>query len=376
MIHFLSESLYYNIADRKCGELNKSFKEYQLLVCALDESLTALNEGNLEKFDSLVGENACQIRAVRIAQIYARSSIEFEKLHKQIEYAQEKIRELSSPRKIAVLMRSNLSFEAILKEHNLNIELTDDELFAFHSYMLTEMKELQCPDKFSLFEQIKCTPTKIKRFNPDISYSFTDRLASHLRQNLALTSVEFVRQAATELKDPHLIKMVSDKFSMTHNALKCIPMFWTYKTLLISAQKEQIPLIAHVKFIEQYLDGYKVKDEKFLFFKSEENKYIEKIPSESDMEKAACVIQGAAVSDPINWDGSSLKESIIDVILAGAADHRQYPNPDYPLSIEDAEYDSYKGMAERNGFSAENPKTFFIQHVYASQVKRTLTNLN
>lgn len=61
----------------------------------------------------------------------------------------------------------------------------------------------------------------------------------------------------------------------------------------------------------------------------------------------------------------------LDVILAGAADHRQYPNPEEDKRIEaleDEEFEGYRKMARANGYALENPSTFFIQHVYSTTV--------
>jgi len=61
----------------------------------------------------------------------------------------------------------------------------------------------------------------------------------------------------------------------------------------------------------------------------------------------------------------------LGVILAGAADHRQYPDPKEDRRIEelgDEEFESYRKMARANGYALENPSTFFIQHVYPMTV--------
>jgi hypothetical protein len=376
--HTLSEMLYYDSANRKGGDLNKSLREYQLLISALGESLSALEKGELEKFDSTVGENACQIRAIKIALIYSNNAIEFLHLHRQIALIQQKSNELLNSGKINPLLRNGTSLKQVLDEYDLNIQLTSREMFALASYLLTEMKELKDsdPSVFYLLDQSKCSPIKIQRLNPDVSYSFTTKLASHLRQTLASASVQFVRDMAEELEDPYLTRMVSEDFTVTHNALKCIPMFWTYKILLKSAQRKKIPLVAHVKFIEDHAQGHKVKHEKVFFFRPSDNlaeSYIEATPNDLELQKAACVIQGVARSDS-NWDQASILQSITDVILAGAADHRQYPNPDHLVPIEDAEYEGFKLGAKAKGFSLDNPTTFFIQHVYPSQVKRMLGN--
>ncbi len=371
---FLSELLCYDISEKKFGELQRSLKEYQLLLAVLDESIDAFEKGELEKFDSLVGENACQIRAIRIAFIHSVNSINYKKLKLLISRSRNIINEILSGKKIATLMTDGISLKEVLESYQLDLPLNSDEVFALKSFLLTEMKEVVHAGNLmpSLARKSRCTPVKIKRFDSDISYTFTNRLASHVRQRLSVASVKFVRDIAIDLKDSELIRMVSDDFTILHNSLHCIPMFWTYKILLKSAKKRGIPLIIHIKFVEQKNDGYHVTNEEKLFFNPVETlngiRYQEASPNEIDLQKAACVVQGVACTNS-EWDKSNIVHSIIDTILAGAADHRQYPNPDVQISVNDPEFEQFKLMALDKGFSSENPTSFFIQHVYPIQVR-------
>ncbi len=189
--------------------------------------------------------------------------------------------------------------------------------------------------------------------------------------------MQFVRDAAYNLKDLSLAKMVSDEFLIKHNALDCIPMFWTYKILLQLAHKQDLPLVIHVKFLTCQEGLYQTKGEKFLFFSPDHEgkgaSYIHVSPSEMDLSKAACVIQGVACVDA-GWNESEILHSVTDAILAGAAEHRQYPDPNQNLPIIDQEHEAFKSMALNRGFSSENPSTFFIQHVYPSHVGTKLSS--
>jgi hypothetical protein len=100
-------------------------------------------------------------------------------------------------------------------------------------------------------------------------------------------------------------------------------------------------------------------------------------PNAVDLEQSACIIQGAVCvenpADPLfkkKWKENILNKNIHDIILGGAADHRQYPGLDKDISIPDAEYLDYKNRAGKEGFSIENPSTFFINHVYAAKARK------
>jgi cobalamin biosynthesis protein CbiG len=68
-----------------------------------------------------------------------------------------------------------------------------------------------------------------------------------------------------------------------------------------------------------------------------------------------------------------LRYPLSTVILAGAADHPQYPDAkldDLIYQTQDSEYLKHRRFAKVAGFSLDNPTTFFIQHVYCSQVNQ------
>ena len=90
------------------------------------------------------------------------------------------------------------------------------------------------------------------------------------------------------------------------------------------------------------------------------------------------VIEGVAYQDGNNfykndsWRKEILKYSLSTMILAAAADHRQYPDPvhdDKIDKLEDSEYSFYKAFARANGFSSANPSTFFVQHIYTTSIR-------
>jgi hypothetical protein len=149
------------------------------------------------------------------------------------------------------------------------------------------------------------------------------------------------------------------------------------------AQRENIPLILVKKFLDKVGEEYQVKDQEILFFKplfgEKQYTYSPTEPSREDLQSPALVIQGFVDLDrcqgnfcKMKWKDTLLQNSVIDIILAGAADHRQYPDEGREVPIHDSEYEKYKEIACKKGFSLDNPITFFINHVYASQVGRLL----
>jgi hypothetical protein len=379
----LSELFYYDISEVRNKDLRKGLREYKFFLSILKSALYHFENKDFEKFDSLVGENACQIRAIKIAIIASQNQIDFISLNTRIESSIAKTEKLLEPQKLAKLMLSGITMKELLEKEEIDVIMTANEMFAFQSFLLTETKEPQPENTTTLHQNEKSAPKKLKRFDPEISANFMYCTASRARKLLAEASVRFVREVAWKSKDLNLIKMVSKEFTEEHNTWPCTPMFWTYKILLQTAQKQNIPLILHAKFVYKSGENYKTRGEETLFFKPDLgkkcNSYIQTDPSDDDLTNPACVIQGVVYLDSNKhfcrekWKKSLLKHSIHDIILAGAADHRQYPDPSISVPIDDPEFENYKAVAQKCGFSIDNPATFFINHVYSQQVGKILS---
>lgn len=375
-MNYLSNMLPYDLDSKKNGNLRSSLKEYQALIKAARQAIQALKRSDYQKFDSLVGENACEIRAIWLCQLVMNINETMNRLEKDLLKVGDQLENLLEQSKIDALMRSEQSFQTVIEHNNLNIPISDNELIIIISFLLSEMKAVKSYEEHipTIFRVESAAPKNLKRYG-EVSNSFALNLISKLRKTLAAASVQYVREKAFALQDADLITMVSDSFTLVHNALPCIPMYWTYQTVLATAQQEGIPIIIHAKFIQKNGEEYSLVDEEKLFYEvGPDGTYRQVQPTTADLEKPACIIQGIATIDLATWSKSEWKArmrntSVIDVILAGAADHRQYPDAALDSlfdAIEDRQYTAYKQLALKEGFAAENPTTFFIQHVYAS----------
>jgi hypothetical protein len=372
----LTDLFYYDPSEKKHIELQKGLKEYQFILKAAALAIANLQQGNLEKFDSLVGENACQIRAIKIALIASKDMDHYEILNQKITAALEVIDSLLAPKTINSLMLEDRSFGEMLDKYQIDIALSSEEIFVITAFILAEMKEAKDATNgvlYSITQSEKSVPNKWHIENTQVSSSFKKLLANGLRRVLSEASVNFVKKAAYSLKNIELLKMVTDH-TIEHNTWSCTPMFWSCKTLFAYAEENQLPLILHAKFLNKVENGFHVVNEEFLYFKpcDTTKRYVEFTPDAEMYQMPACVIEGVVCelgNQPVQeWKERLLQHSVVDIILAGAADHRQYPNPDQPVNVVDGDYDHYKKLAEKNGFSLNNPTTFFIQHIYSSKI--------
>ncbi len=375
----LSQLLPYQPSAKLNGELKKGLKEYEMLLQASKCTFDALKCGDLAQFDALVGENACQIRAVKIVMIASKDFATSTAL--QIGNAIQRIKELSDPKSLEFLMlKKNFSLKDLLEKEKLEVELTSDEVFLLQSFLLTQANTVNPPKMTApLCRNDKTVEKNLIKFG-DVTAGFTKSLVKELKCSLSARSVVFVRELAENLRDENLIKMCSKAFEIKSKGLVSIPMFWTYKTLLLASKEAKIPLVIYAKFLAKDQQN-KVVNEECLFFKPSGNRkgiyYESMVPYTLDLDKPAIIVQGVVWGNedllPSNkrWKCEvSLKN--VDIILAGAADHRQYPDQKKDTLIEklnDEEYQRYKTIAKREGYCLENPGMFFIQHVYAAKVK-------
>jgi len=389
---YLSDLMPYDPSQKNKASLKISLIEYRMLLRTLLESIRFFETRDLHKFDALVGENACQIRALWIALIASKNLINTSRLIEEVTRIKNEIDSLLNDKIISKLMNSKISLLDLLCSKNLLIAINLEESIILKCFLLTETKilisEINLSYPYSTKE--KYDPKKLKKFG-DISSSFAGKLVSRMRKLLAIASVQFVRENISKIQNEHLIKMLSDEYAVKHNDyLLCTPMFWTYKSVLITAKREQIPIIIHTKFLDANLAN-KIIDEDWIFFEpvaetntSINQQFVAKSVLGNDYKKEAVVIEGISLVEKnksfskSQWRKNFLNYSIDSIILSGAAEHRQYPNQEKDLeiqSLQDHEYETYKSFAESEGFSLNNPTNFFILHVYPSKLDNFISCL-
>jgi hypothetical protein len=377
----LTSLFYCDFSTIRFGELRKRLREYKVVVSALHAALQHFNNKDFEKFDALVGENACQIRAVKIAILSTKDPIPYQNLEKQAALVQGKLEALLQPQKILPIINTKVTLQELIQKEGLDIVLTEEEFFILNSFLLCLMKEPQDELSSPFCIRDMGASQKLKEFDGEVSLTFANRILKRSRRLLSEASVRFAREMAWSAKDASLIKMISNEFTHEINTWPTIPMFWTYKTLLKVAIRENVPIILHTKFIDSEGDKYRIKDEEMLFFKPHVDKgrtfYSLAEPTQQDLNKAAVVVQGVVDLDRDNkkfcklrWRDKLIQHPITEIILAGAADHRQYPNESYEVKIHDPEFEKYKGLAQQKGFSLHNPTLFLINHVYSVKVDK------
>jgi len=120
----LSDVLYYDTTDKEKNKLKKRLTEYQFLLNVFTQALTSFEEKEYEKFDSLVGDNACQIRALKIAILGSKDFSDLELKKTEAREMSEKINALLDSPQLNKLAHLELSLkESLIKEFFLDSEL-------------------------------------------------------------------------------------------------------------------------------------------------------------------------------------------------------------------------------------------------------------
>jgi len=394
-ICFLSQLLPEKTLTRTKGMLKTSLREYHFLIFAMEKTIAALQEGKLDKFDALVGDRACEIRTLKIAMIAPTYLNLVESVQIKIMDAKRKIEEITSKNMDEFMRKIEQTFQDFLNEKKLDVSLTKDELFLLMTYILSVAKRVELSDKetplrrndmeaHSKLEDIG--KGKVKKFKGDkednVSFSFLGELVKRSRSLLSETSVQFIQEQARFINDQRLMEMCSDTYKVAFDTLVCLPMFWTYKTILAVALKEEIPIVILAHFRAK-VSEIQSEDKEYILFIPDKQSVASWLPisiTTDVLKKVVIVVQGVVCSN----EGRSL--SVIEkmewkkaiaadfpcIILAGAADHDQYLNPKpgggnpekLIADLRDEEFEHYKSLALEKGFSEENPSLFFIQHVY------------
>jgi hypothetical protein len=298
------------------------------------ETLQNLKLGNLEAFDALVGDTACQIRALYIAMLY-------DKLQ---------------------------ATQATITKEELN--------FATLSFMLTKAKHVE----YSSTGTIETETVNYKYLDANLSKKVGCGLIKKAQTELSALSVLFLQHEADI--DTGLQKALStvliDSDIFKRSIVACYP---SVKLVLLCAALKGIPLI--IKLTRPCSECSKKLHTICFFYRPKEGTFTSCAPDQNDLQRAALVCEGFCSSQETCKEFQDFclkfkKYSIVDIILANAAVHPQYPGKDNKdKTVEVAELQKelqvYRDFAQTNGCCKGNPALFCLDHILCKTVKQALT---
>ncbi|RDD36620.1 hypothetical protein TrispH2_011449 [Trichoplax sp. H2] len=373
----LSQLLPYDPNVKKERRLINGLKEYLVLVIATEHVMEMLSKYDINKFDPLVGENACQIRAIQTALVFLKHPL----VNNQVlssKINRIKLQCLSMLQDIERVIKEGFSLSNLLKEKNIELNLNFDEIFLIESYLLTKVKIVLPPRQENPIVKNEYTVTKKIKEISSVGSTFANKLVARLRQNLSEHSVQFVQELAYQLELEESIKqMISADFVVMHRKLKCIPCFWTAKVITEAALSFGIPIVMHVQ-LKSKDRNYQLEHEIYLYFEATSSKYQNVCPSSLQKESPAIVLLGSTCRDFSNlpsisdWTKEITTSGPVDLLLAYAAAHRQYPDETSEINIQDKEFEFYRKKALEWGCCIQNSSRFFLSHAYCNHIENIL----
>ena len=373
---FLSHLLPYDPEIKKQHRLKDGLNEYLLLLSAAEEAMEAFARGELAKFDPLVGENSCQIRAVKIAIIASEKNLNSSMLLDDISSSKRSIIELIEM--VNELLYQEKSLKNLLDDLNIDVILNFDALFIIKSYILSKVKILSGMNEIMKFCKNEKTDTKRIKELGNVGREFANNLVRNLRTQLSKSSARFVLDITKcpLLAEERIEAIISD-FSISHKGLHCTPFYWMTKLIMHQALVSKIPIIIFAEQLAQDLE-YKSIEETTLFFQPTELGY--KIINRDVLEVDQPVIIFTVVScrnfhdfsDKKTWEKELTEYDLLDLVLACNAAHRQYPDPskeEMILEIQDESYSYHLEKSREWGCHLDNPFRFFLTHVYCDSLK-------
>lgn len=369
---FLSHLLPYDPEIKVGKKLENGLREYLLLLIATEEAMQAFLEGELNKFDPLVGENSCQIRAIRMALIASKISFDIMNVLGRVGMSKKFILDLiESVEDPSICSKSLKHF---LKCYNLDIPLNEDAVFLIKSYILSKVKVGE--ESQDLRKKERTVSKKIKEFTP-VGSTFADDLIRFLRQKLSKSSSSFIQKvSACPLLDS-CIEDIIREFTALHKGLHITPFYWMTKVFLHHAQVSKIPIVVLAEQFAQDLEN-QVLEKTTLFFRPSSSGYQLTSRDHLSLDEPIIVFIVASCRNASDfpsledWERDLTELSLEDLVLACNAAHRQCPDPviDQLLKeIEDEEFLYHLEKSQEWGCHMENPSRFILRHIYCDHLK-------
>ncbi len=378
--YVVSNLLPYQPASKGKGTLKTALTEYKVLLIAVKQAIEALKEGDFEKFDALVGENMCQIRAIKIALSAKGVSSSIKGLEPKVDAALKSIESLSTPKELHAMGATKITLKDLLVDKKLEVALTPDEMFFVQAYLLTLVKVTRPKKKDCRLLEDVTDLNQFKKLDESASNGFAGRVVKLVRKQLSTASVQFVQEQAKELAGED--ELVSDKLIVEENDCVMLPFFFTNTILINVAMQQKIPIVISLRTFAKDQECRIVGKTSLLYeFHPKQAKYVKKTPGIGDFGRAAFVIEGLMCrsSDKLlsmaNLEHAFDDHDVVEMFLANSASHRQYPDPEKDVLFEkDPSFVAYKTLAAEIGCTTDNPTLFCIDHVFCSKVYKQLPN--
>lgn len=329
----LSELTPRKIEDMK--DTRKALIEYSLLLQGLIKTIEALEAGKLDKFDALVGENQCQIRALIVYFSY-KPCLE------SIIHSKEGVRNaLDNVEMLLTLpIKNSCVFKSFLESKNLEIHLTGTEALFVELYLLTVIKD-QTGNVSQPLRLQELAPDACKKL--EITKKFTEILVKKFCKDVSAISSPLLRSLAFEFGDTASLEMLAEEYTLSIEGRFCPPSFWTIKLMLLAALCNKIGIVLWFK--QKSESSEIIKKDVCIYYESNLSKtsLIAKSPFLKDAKSPIIVIQTKFRSKIPHREISyhDIKLNVVDHVAVLGARHRQYLDKRKDILVQETPDASY-----------------------------------
>lgn len=354
----------------KKNEVESAVNMIKFIARFCIKACKAFKNSKLQKFDALVGENACQLRTSKIVDSAQKFLVD-KSFQTQIDQVMEgagRIAQMS-----VTPSKKKTSFEEFFREQIQTLDLGKDLQFIVQSYLLTYTKSSQQESQGSEVVD-KTDAQKLIKFG--LLKNKAIKIVSDIQERLARDSVIYIIEQGDELEPTEenlFVKRRAKYLRKDSNGRLCSPCFYSFDICFkrVLEKGQSIVFVIHRydskrKKIDTVKIHYGVKENAFEIQKDEE-----KFSSEAVM-----VIEGISV-DEKNKTVTSIEfvqkfdeKGPMLIMMANAAQHSLYPSKlSHVIIPGDERLEDLAEEAGQIGCSMKNPCLFLAEHIYADTLE-------
>lgn len=377
--------------------VQESVDRFRSILALAQEALEAFKNLQLNHFDPLVGDNACQLRAYMFIKLINEPSFREELFRtldviREVKSVLDVQRDLQMKKPMVQILEEKKALKATtldqyLSDLGLNKPIARLASLVTYSYFLTITKSSDV--QFEIDETVsklrvvirENADKNISKIRPDLGITSKSdkKLKMIAKKALSQLSVSFIQEEAhrVDTKDGLLNKLSNEYVKIDEYGMQHSPCLAGMKVLLHNALSDQTFIFLKIQRINEDT-GLEIDQCNLLYRPNTTRcRYELVLSSEKDLPANACYVIRAVSIRPENETLPKIDfikdleaKNLTDFIIAFCACHPPYGGAlkDCELPYPDEERKQLQQIALEEGFCQENPQRCSLLHVYAGRI--------
>ncbi len=378
---------------KKPVEVNSMLDAVGFFVHVTRSALKAFARHKFAKFDALVGDTACQIRALKIAEL-AKLYLHSPEFQDQVKNTMDRferyqnelsqIQSISSNQFFKEFKSVGATFSKLCEKYKIDLSFSDDLKFIVESYILQVAKgETEDPEAFYSNKEAVHLQNFEKRCekyqHKTLAKNALKKIVEAVQRDLSHASIQYLLHKLEGWPDtPEKYELIGKikQYSVEDDAKRlCSPCYYNMQAVFREIVSQDLPFYVHV--CRWTKDGEYIDSVKFLYKASSDGTHFERAEEACDDSAPVVFLHGVSIdNDNAHTTREEFAEKfsshgITDILDANWAQHRQFPRKkNETLSLPDDERrDRYLKIANEWGCSFENKSLFLAVHMYCDTYK-------